>query len=150
MIKAIIIIVLLSSIINLNAQTRDANIRIPLPGEVQKQHKLNDELTVPLFKKPDYYPAVKNSYGYIDTTYKIRYSNRFYDVNDWDSAYFVSAYVRDSTHYYYDPDHLELLGLMKVDYSGNVLWKRTDSVMQGDHFTLLNNSLIKLKDGLKL
>jgi len=145
--RIFILLNILFTTLLLNAQTRETDFRLPLPGEVQKQHKLNIENKTPLFTKPFSYPAVKSSYGYIDTTYRIKYSDIFSDVNDWDSAYFVSAYVRDSTHHYYDPDHLELLGLMKVDYSGNVLWKRTDSVMQGDHFTLLNNSLIKLKDG---
>ena len=143
----ILIITLFFTILS-NAQTRDANIRIPLPGEVQKQHRLNDELKAPLFKKPNYYSAVKSSYGYIDTTYRIKYSDIFSDVHDWDSAYFISGYVRDPSHYYYDPDHPTLLGLMKVDYYGNVIWKRTDSVMRGDHFSItFGTGMIRLSDG---
>jgi len=145
--KIFILLNILFAALILNAQIRETDFRLPLPGEVQKQHKLNIEDKAPLFIKSDYLPSVNSSYGYIDTTYRIRYSDGFWDVNDWDSAYFISAYVRDSTHYYYDPDHPTLLGLMKLDYSGNVLWKRTDSVMRGDHFTALNTSLIKLTDG---
>ena len=133
---------------NLNAQIRETDFRLPLPGEVQKQHRINFEDKAPLFEKPIPYPAAKSTNTYIDTTYRIRYSDVFSDVNDWDSAYFVSGYVRDSTHYYYDPDHPTLLGLMKVDYSGNILWKRTDSMMRGDHFSLtLNTGMVQLSDG---
>jgi hypothetical protein len=143
-----ILIISLFITIFTHAQTRETDSRLPLPGEVQKQHKLNVENKAPLFEKPISYPTVKSSYGYIDTTYRIRYSDIFSDVNDWDSAYFISGYVRDSTHYYYDPDHPTLLGLMKVDYSGNVIWKRTDSVIRGDHFSLtLNTGMVQLSDG---
>jgi hypothetical protein len=145
--RIFILLNILFATLLLNAQIRETEYRLPLPGEVQKQHRLNSEDKAPLFEKPISYPAAKSTYGYIDTTYRIRYSDGFWDVNDWDSAYFISGYVRDSTHYYYDPDHPTLLGLMKVDYSGHVLWKRTDSVMRGDHFTALNTSLIKLTDG---
>ena len=131
-----------------HAQIRETDFRLPLPGEVQKQHILNIENKAPLFEKAIPYPALKSTKTYIDTTYRIRYSDVFSDVNDWDSAYFVSGYVRDSSHYYYDPDHPTLLGLMKLDYSGNVIWKRTDSVMRGDHFSLtLNTGMVQLSDG---
>jgi hypothetical protein len=146
--KIVLLISLLLTTFILNAQIREALMRFPMPGEVQKQIKLKGEYKAPIFNNSDYVPSVKSSYGYIDTTYRIRYSDIFSDVNDWDSAYFVSGYVRDSSHYYYDPDHPTLLGLMKLDYSGNVIWKRTDSVMRGDHFSLtLNTGMIQLSDG---
>jgi hypothetical protein len=146
--RIFILLNILFAALILKAQTRETDFRLPLPGEVQKQHKLNVENKAPLFEKPISYPAAKSTYGYIDTTYRIKYTDIFSDVNDWDSAYFISGYVRDSTHYYYDPDHPTLLGLMKVDYSGNVLWKRTDSMMRGDHFSLtLNTGMVQLSDG---
>ena len=100
--RIFILLNILLAVLLINAQSRETDFRLPLPGEVQKQHKLIIEDKAPLFEKAIYYPAVNNSYGYIDTTYKIRYSDGFWDVNDWDSAYFISAYVRDLSHYYFD------------------------------------------------
>ncbi len=146
--RIIFLLNILFTTIILNAQIREVQVRFPLPGEVPRQMKLNIDENIPFIHKSDYLPIVKNNNGYLDTTYRIKYSDTFSDVNDWDSAYFVSAYVRDSTHYYYDPDHPTLLGLLKVDYSGNIIWKRTDSVMRGDHFSLtLNTGMIQLSDG---
>jgi len=146
--RIIFLLNILFTTIILNAQIREAQVRFPLPGEVPRQMKLNIDENIQFIHKSDYLPRVKNNNGYLDTTYRIKYTDIFSDVNDWDSAYFVSAYVRDSTHYYYDPDHPTLLGLLKVDYSGNVIWKRTDSVMRGDHFSLtLNTGMIQLSDG---
>jgi hypothetical protein len=146
--RIIFLLNILFTTIILNAQIREAQVRFPLPGEVHRQMKLNIDENIPFIHKSDYLPTVKSNNGYLDTTYKIRYSDGFFDVNDWDSAYFVSGYVRDSTHYYYDPDHPTLLALAKIDYLGNLLWKRTDSVFRGDHFVpTYNTNMIRLVDG---
>lgn len=94
-------------------------------------------------------PSVKpGKSGYIDTLYPVRKCTYFHDVIDCDSAFYVSGYTHgERLSANFDPNHIILPIRMKINYSGNVLWTRTDSLMYGDHFVMYNKSLIQLADG---
>lgn len=131
----------------LNAQIREAQVRFPIQGENLVQHFFdNDSKIVKLF--PDNILHSKgNKSGYIDTTYVVRFSTVFQDVHDWDSAYYVSGYTHNFRTSSFDSVNISLLTRVKIAYDGNVIWKKTDSVMLGDHFTRYNTSMVKLSDG---
>lgn len=103
-------------------------------------------LQTPLFFKSPVITASKSNSNCIDTLYVARFTTNFLDVLDRDSAFFISGYASNERHLILDPDNPTLLVRMKVDYSGNVLWQRIDSLMRGDHFTMYNTSIIQTAD----
>jgi hypothetical protein len=140
-------IVLLLICIKINAQQWEAPRHCTLYGEKPGLKEINVPDYSFIYAKSNLTIPLKNSINCIDTLYKVRYSNVFTDVNDWDSAYFISGYTHNERHYVWDSVNPALLTTLKLDYSGNVIWTRTDSVMSGDHFSAYNTSIIKLSDG---
>jgi len=145
--RTLILINILFTTLVINAQIREAQVRFPLQGEIPVQHFFdNDSEIVKLF--PDNTLHTKgNKSGYIDTTYVVRFSTVFQDVHDWDSAYYLSGYTHNFRTSTYDSVNISLLTRVKIAYDGNVIWKKTDSVMLGDHFTRYNTSMVQLSDG---
>ena len=130
------------------AQYVEAPRRFRIPGEKRNIKSFNKPHEFPVFHKSKYYPtAKKGSMVYIDTLYPAREITFFYDVRDYDSAYYVSGYTYNNKTSYFDSVNITLPVRMKIDYSGNVVWAKVDSLMHGDHFTPPNNSIVQLSDG---
>jgi len=130
------------------AQYVEAPRRFRLPGEKKSIKHFKKPLELPVSHKSIYYPTAKNGNTvYIDTLYPARDITFFYDVRNYDSAYYVSGYTYNNKTSYFDSINITLPVRMKIDYSGNVVWSKVDSLMWGDHFTPPNNSIIQLSDG---
>ena len=130
------------------AQYVEAPRRFRLPGEKKSIKHFKKPLELPVSHKSIYYPAAKTGNTvYIDTLYPARDITFFYDVRNYDSAYYVSGYTYNNKTSYFDSINITLPVRMKIDYSGNVVWSKVDSLMWGDHFTPPNNSIIQLSDG---
>ncbi len=146
--KLLIVLIFISACQSAFTQYRGAPNRFPVQGEKLIPNLLFSNSPFPVQQKLNFAPKAKSSVTYLDTLYPARKYTYFYDVIDCDSAYYVSGYTYGNrTSSYYDPDHICLPVRMKIDYSGNVLWTRTDSLMHGDHFVMRNNSIIQLNDG---
>jgi hypothetical protein len=145
--KILLLLLAVFVLITLSAQHREMPVHFPVPGDPTGVTLFKTPVNIPILPKSEYVPWSRRSSGYIDTTYVVRFSTVFTDVNDWDSAYFVSGYTHNEIHNPFDPDNPALLTTMKIDYSGNVLWTRVDSTMRGDHFTPYNTSMVRLSDG---
>jgi len=131
------------------AQYVEAPRRFLMPGERNNTiRQFDGQAELPIYHKSKYYPATKQGNTvYIDTLYPAREITFFYDVRDYDSAYYVSGYTYNNKTSYFDSINITLPVRMKIDYSGNVVWVKVDSLMWGDHFVMRNNSLIQLNDG---
>lgn len=130
------------------SQNREVPSRFPVQGERLFPDLLFTNGSFPEQQEIKFAPKAKSSTTYLDTLYPAKLCTYFHDVIDCDSAYYVSGYTYGNrTSSYYDPDHICLPVRMKLDYSGNVLWSKTDSLMHGDHFVMRNNSIIQLSDG---
>ena len=147
MIRSQVLIVLILFCTSINAQQWEAPVCFPLQGENPGLKKIKIPDHAFYGNKPDYETPAKSSSSCIDTLYKVRFSTMFTDVNDWDSAYFISGYTHNERHYQWDSVNPALLTTLKLDYSGQVMWTRTDSVMSGDHFSAYNTSITRLSDG---
>ena len=141
-------LVLIFISISIFAQYVEAPQRFRIPGEKRNIKGFNKPHEFPVFHKSKYYPATKQGNTvYIDTLYPARDITFFYDVRNYDSAYYVSGYTYNNKTSYFDSINITLPVRMKIDYSGNVVWSKVDSLMWGDHFVMRNNSLIQLSDG---
>jgi len=130
------------------AQYVEAPQRFRLPGEKKSIRQFAGQTEFPIYHKSKYYPVVsKANTMYIDTLYPARDITFFYDVRDYDSAYYVSGYTYNNKTSYFDSINITLPVRMKIDYSGNMVWAKVDSLMLGDHFTPPNNSIVQLSDG---
>ena len=147
--KHFVSIILLIISINIFAQHWEMPQRFPILGENPRVKEILPPSNPPLIYKSKYSPlAKKGNCQYIDTLYPAKEITFFYDVNDFDSAYYVSGYTYNNRiSAYYDPNNPTLLVRMKIDYCGNVIWQKVDSLMHGDHYTMRNTSLIQLSDG---
>jgi len=132
--------------ISTNAQNWEMPRRFPMQGEKPGLIEVPTPSNPPVFHKSIFYPTTKGTCNCIDTLYLARYTTSFLDVQDFDSAYFVSGYTCNERHLLLDPDNPTMLVRMKVDYSGNVVWQHIDSMMRGDHFTMYNTSMIQTSD----
>ena len=143
----ILVLMLISA--SIFAQYVEAPRRFRLPGEKRYDiRQFAKQPILPIYHKSKYYPATKQGNTvYIDTLYPEREITFFYDVRDYDSAYYVSGYTYNNKTSYFDSINITLPVRMKIDYSGNVVWSKVDSLMWGDHFVMRNNSLIQLSDG---
>lgn len=129
-------------------QNREVPTRFPVQGEKLFPELLFTSNSIPEQQESRFTPKAKSGTIYLDTLYPARKYTYFHDVIDCDSAYYVSGYTYGNrTQSYYDPNHICLPVRMKIDYSGNVLWSKTDSLMHGDHFVMYNRSIIQLSDG---
>lgn len=146
--KLLIILIIISTYQSAFTQYRGVANRFPVQGEKLIPNLLFTNNTFPVQQKLNFASKTKTSMYYLDTLYPARKYTYFYDVIDYDSAYYVSGYTYGNrTSSYYDPYHICLPVRMKIDYSGNILWTRTDSLMHGDHFVMHNKSIIRLSDG---
>jgi len=144
----LIVLISLSTYISAFSQNREVPARFPVQGEKLFPDLLFTNSSLPEQPQSKFVINAKSDNTYLDTLYPARKYTYFHDVIDCDSAYYVSGYTygnRSSS--YYDPDHICLPVRMKIDYSGNVLWCKTDSLMHGDHFVMYNKSIIQLSDG---
>jgi hypothetical protein len=147
MIKLHVSLVFILFCITLQAQQWEAPSRFPSLGEKPGLKEIDFPIMPFNKNNSGFTTTVKNTSNCIDTLYNVRFSNVFMDVNDWDSSYFISGYTHNERHYAWDSVNPALLTTIKLDYSGQVLWKRTDSVMSGDHVTTRKASIIRLTDG---
>jgi len=145
--KLFVSIILVIISITVFAQHWEMPQRFPMQGEKPSAEAFEAPAWHPLLIKSKYTPKSKSSCNCIDTLYSIRYNTDLYDVRDCDSAYFVSGIVYHQAHSTYEPHNPTLLLRMKIDYSGNIIWHKIDSLMWGNHFATRNTSLIKSSDG---
>jgi len=147
-VKKLLIIIFLSTYLSAFTQNREVPTRFPVQGEKLFPELLFSSSSIFYQQKSGFAPKVKSGTVYLDTLYPARKYTYFHDVIDCDSAYYVSGYTYGNrTSSDYDPDHICLPVRMKIDYSGNVVWMKTDSLMHGDHFVMYNRSIIQLSDG---
>jgi len=145
--KLFVSIILVIISITVFAQHWEMPQHFPMQGEKPGTVAFETPSEPPLLNKSKFTPISKNNCNCIDTLYSIRYNTDLYDVRDYDSAYYVSGIVYHLAHSNYEPDNPSLLLRMKIDYSGNIIWHKIDSLMRGNHFATRNTSIIKSSDG---
>ena len=144
--KLCIIFILIILWISTFAQYWEMPWHFPVQGEKPKLIEDSQPVNSPIVQNPQFYNGLKSNCNCIDTLYLVRYTTVFSDVQDFDSAYFISGYTHNERHLSLDPNNPAMLTRMKVSYTGNVLWKQIDSMMWGDHFPMYNTSLIRTTD----
>ncbi len=120
---------------------RNGNQKMSLNFQKQEIHYPNK---IPFTNKSANVNPINLGYGFSNSMYDKNMSGA-YDVIQTDSFYYIAGRTRIGTS---SLANNELMFSMKIDLQGNVVWKRTDSLMDANHWDIYyGHTLAQLDNG---
>ncbi len=109
-----------------------------------QNHNFNYPNKIPYAKKSSNVNPINLGYGFSNSMYDKNMSGA-YDVIQVDSFYYIAGRTRKGAG---SLTNNELMFSMKIDLQGNVVWRRTDSLVDADHWDIYyGHTLAQLDNG---